>query len=89
MSDTSTLEHVETSTETKPGNGDGDHDLFSHYVPKAQLERAVFEGTPTRALCGKLWLPSKDPGRYPVCPECKEVFDLMQPGDPDSPDYKG
>jgi hypothetical protein len=87
MSDTSVLEHVETNTETRPSNGDGDHERFSHVVPKAQLEEAIFNGTPVTAWCGKTWVPTKDPKKYPVCPECKDAWEQMQPGDPDNPDY--
>lgn len=56
---------------------DGDHERFSHYVRKEALEKAIFDGIPTRALCGKLWLPTKDPSRFPVCPECKEVWESL------------
>lgn len=51
----------------------GDHDRFSHYVPKAKLTEAMINGTPVVALCGKVWVPSRDPERYPVCPECKDI----------------
>lgn len=88
-SDTSVLEHVETSTTTQPGFGGGDHELMAHYVSKAALEVAIFTGVPTIALCGKKWLPTRDPSRYSVCPTCKEIYEQMQAGDPDSPDYKG
>jgi Protein of unknown function (DUF3039) len=30
-------------------------------------------GTPVRALCGKVWVPGRDPRRYPLCPTCKEI----------------
>lgn len=51
----------------------GDHDRFSHYVPKAKLTEAMINGTPVVALCGKVWVPSRDPERYPVCQECKDI----------------
>lgn len=91
MSDTSVLEHVETNTTTQPGNGDGDgdHERFAHYVHKADLERATFTGVPATALCGKKWLPTKDPSRFPVCPDCKARWEQRDPGDPDHPDYNG
>jgi hypothetical protein len=54
---------------------EGDSERFSHYVPKDKLMAAMIEGTPVRALCGKLWTPSRDPQRFPVCPECKEIFE--------------
>lgn len=86
MSDLSTLEHVDTSTAPKVQEP-GDHELFAHYAGKVALDAAMFSGVPVTALCGKTWLPSKDPKRYPVCPTCKEVYEQMQPGDPENPDY--
>jgi hypothetical protein len=55
-------------------DGDGDHDRFAHYVRKADIVRANVEGTPVTALCGKRWIPNRDPDRYPVCPTCKEIM---------------
>ena len=57
---------------------DGDHERFSHYVPKDKLTAAMVEGTPVVALCGKVWVPSRDPQRFPVCPECKEIWESMK-----------
>lgn len=65
---------------TQPTTGDGDHERFSHYVPKDKLTAAMVEGTPVVALCGKVWVPARDPQRFPVCPECKEIWESMRPG---------
>lgn len=74
-------------TRTQPSTGDGDHERFSHYVPKDKLMAAMVEGTPVRALCGKVWVPSRDPQKFPTCPECKERWDNMPKGpDGDKPD---
>lgn len=62
---------------TRPVPDDGDHDRFAHYVNKADAARSYVEGTPVRALCGKIWVPSRDPDRYPVCPTCKEIVDAV------------
>lgn len=59
---------------------EGDHDRFSHYVPKAKLTEAIVNGTPVVALCGKVWVPSRNPDRYPVCPDCKEIWESLNPG---------
>ena len=59
---------------------EGDHDRFSHYVDKAKLTEALINGTPVIALCGKVWVPSRDPKRFPVCPECKRLFDMGPEG---------
>jgi hypothetical protein len=45
------------------------------------LNNSVVEGmvnsTPVRALCGKVWVPGRDPQKYPLCPTCKEIAESM------------
>lgn len=58
---------------------DGDRERFAHivYAPGRDAAAVVTEarvlGTPVEALCGKRWVPSRDPKRFPVCPTCKEI----------------
>ena len=67
-----------------------DHERFKHlvlegYTPKdgefVALGNSVVEGmvnaTPVRALCGKLWVPGRDPQKYPLCPTCKEIAESI------------
>jgi len=68
-------------TRTRPVEDDGGHERFSHYVPKDKLADAMINGTPVIALCGKVWVPSRDPKKYPVCPECKELWESFDKGD--------
>lgn len=75
---TSTIVREETRT-TPPDSGD--HDRFSHYVPKEKLMDAMVNGTPVVALCGKVWVPAHDPEKYPTCPECKEIWESLRDGD--------
>jgi hypothetical protein len=56
---------------------EGDHERFAHYADKDQILEATVTGTPIRALCGKVWVPSRDPQRFPVCPECKEIYESL------------
>jgi hypothetical protein len=63
---------------------EGDHERFSHFVPKEKLTEAMVMGTPVIALCGKVWVPSRAPEQFPVCPECKEIWESLNPGDADS-----
>lgn len=56
---------------------DGDHERFAHYVPKDRIMESAVTGKPVRALCGKVWVPSRDPERFPVCPLCKEIYDSL------------
>ena len=74
---TAVLEREETVTQpVEPG----DHERFSHYVPKDKLTEAMVMGTPVIALCGKVWVPSRAPEKFPVCPECKEIWESLKPG---------
>ncbi|MDQ3538637.1 MAG: DUF3039 domain-containing protein [Actinomycetota bacterium] len=63
---------------------DGDHERFSHIVrakdgkgASVLVTEAMVNGTPVEALCGKVWVPSRDPKRYPVCPTCREIAEGM------------
>lgn len=64
----------------------GDQERFSHYVPKAKLTEAMVLGTPVVALCGKVWVPNRNPEKFPVCPMCKEIWESLQPGKNKGPD---
>jgi hypothetical protein len=78
-----TTTHTDTDTDirtTPVTTDDGGHDRFSHYVDKDKITEAMVAGTPVVALCGKVWVPSRDPKKYPVCPECKRLFDLGPEG---------
>ena len=61
--------------EDKPliDDGSGDHDRFAHYVRKADIVRANVEGVEVVAICGKKWIPNRDPSSYRICPTCKEL----------------
>lgn len=65
---------VKPETHIDPVTDDGDHDRFAHYVRKGDIVKSAVEGTAVEALCGKIWIPDRDPKRYPVCPTCKEIL---------------
>jgi len=68
-----------TETKVKPVITDeGDHDRFAHYVRKEDILRSNVEGVPVTALCGKKWIPNRDPDRYPICPTCKEIYAVLR-----------
>ncbi len=73
-----------------PDLDDHDHERMAHivlegYTPKGgdfvSVGPSVVEGmvnrTAVRALCGKEWVPGRDPKRYPLCPTCKEIAESM------------
>jgi hypothetical protein len=57
---------------------DGDHERFSHYVQKDKILESAVTGKPVRALCGKKWIPGRDPEKFPVCPDCKKIYERMK-----------
>jgi hypothetical protein len=59
-------------------NDDGDHEKFAHYVEKEKIVESAVTGKPVIALCGKVWVPGRDPGKFPICPDCKKIFDLLK-----------
>ena len=66
-----------TEEELPAPTDDGDHDRFAHYVRKSDAAKAYIEGIPVRALCGKVWVPSRDPSKYPVCPDCAKIREQL------------
>jgi hypothetical protein len=62
----------------------GDHERFSHYVRKEKIVESAVLGNPVVALCGKVWVPGRDPDKFPVCPTCKEIYQGLRPEDPKS-----
>ena len=58
---------------------DGDHERFAHYVQKDKILESALTGKPVIALCGKVWVPGRDPEKFPVCPDCKKIYDKMKP----------
>ncbi|GAA1667246.1 DUF3039 domain-containing protein [Glycomyces endophyticus] len=74
----STLLEEQTQTQPNYTYEDGDEDRFSHYVPKDKLMAAMVDGVPVKALCGKMWVPTRDPDRFPICPQCKDIYEKMR-----------
>ncbi|HET9071042.1 MAG TPA: DUF3039 domain-containing protein [Acidimicrobiales bacterium] len=69
---------------------DGEHERMSHIVLEGvkvsdeefvsagpSVVEGMVNGTPVKALCGKVWIPGRDPKRYPICPTCKEIAEGM------------
>jgi len=68
---------IEVNTEADLRVDAGDHDKFSHYVHRDQMMEAFVEGKPCVALCGKIWVPTRDGKKFPVCKTCKEIFETL------------
>lgn len=70
---------TDTLTEERPAttDSDGDHEKFAHYVKKEEIVKSAVTGKPVIALCGKVWVPNRDPNRFPICPDCQRIFEKL------------
>lgn len=80
-----TLPHIRVSdtdaeTITRPASTDGgDHDRFAHYVRKNDITESAVTGKAVTAICGKKWVPTRLPDDFPVCPDCKRIYEQLKP----------
>lgn len=77
MASADVLDQTDVQT-SEPALDDGDHDRYSHYVNKTKLTRSAVTGETVVALCGKRWVPNRDPHRFQVCPTCKEIYEGLR-----------
>ena len=75
-----------TITEERQELESGDYERFAHYVKKEKIVESAVTGKPVTALCGKKWIPNRDPKKFPICPTCKEIYAGLrkEPSDPKS-----
>jgi hypothetical protein len=86
VGEVSTQLDTELEVSSVPQIDEGDHERFTHivlegYTPKkgdfVPLGNSVVEGiinsSAVTALCGKVWVPGRDPQKYPLCPTCREI----------------
>jgi hypothetical protein len=73
------MTEVDTRPVGDPQLDDADDDeRFSHYVRKEDILRSAVDGVPATALCGKKWLPGRDPDKFPLCPRCDELMRMLE-----------
>jgi hypothetical protein len=68
----------QTITEENLDFQSGDHERYSHYVNKNKIVESAVMGNAVEALCGKVWVPSRDPQKFPVCPTCQEIYETLK-----------
>jgi hypothetical protein len=73
---------IDTDSDTmtrRAHTDDGDHDKFAHYAKKNDITEAMVTGKAVTAICGKKWVPTRSPDDFPVCPDCKRIYDQLKP----------
>ena len=81
-SQSATMTGVEVATEHVLQTG---KPLVAHIVKTGDNESAAakvlesrINGTPLEALCGHIWVPSRDPKQLPMCQACKEIYEMYR-----------
>jgi|TARA_R110000782_G_scaffold207288_4_gene295830 hypothetical protein len=54
-----------------------DEPKYAHYGEQASVTEGYIMGTPVLALCGELFIPSRDPLKFPMCPICKNIAEAL------------
>jgi hypothetical protein len=64
---------------------DTDEPVVAHIVKTlpgenaaAKVLEARINGTPLEALCGHIWVPSRDPKQLPLCDKCKDIYETYR-----------
>lgn len=51
--------------------------VFAHYAESASVTEGYIMGTPVMAICGKTFVPHRNPDKLPICPICKEIMEAL------------
>lgn len=60
--------------DTIPDNFDTGEEFVAHIVEKKRLTAAYILGLPIRAICGTIFIPTRDPEKYPTCEACFQTL---------------
>ena len=71
---------VDTDEATETGEPTTAHIVKSKRGKNAAaiVLEARITGTPVEALCGFVWVPSRDPKQLPLCEECKTIYAMYR-----------
>lgn len=73
----SILSRVQTDTSMAPTPTRAAEPIRAHYVRREDCTRGYVLGEPIQALCGKEWVPSRDPERYAMCETCETLMEML------------
>lgn len=56
---------------------DDEQDTFAHYADRDDVMEAFVYGVAVMALCGKIWIPTRDGSGHKICQTCKEIYSQL------------
>ncbi|MFM7488752.1 MAG: DUF3039 domain-containing protein [Actinomycetota bacterium] len=82
MTETDVRTENDVETENVPQTGRPDCAHIVKVGPGETATAKVLEarvmGTPLEALCGHVWVPSRDPKSLPLCEDCKNIYEMYK-----------
>jgi hypothetical protein len=80
MTDTVVVPDLDRPPVLEETEGDENPDA-AHIVTQKDLIHSQLTGEAIRALCGKMWVPRRNPDDFPMCQACVDVFNGRGGGD--------
>jgi len=71
------MSSVIEETELETTDADTGEPKFAHYADSVSVTEGYIMGKYVMAICGKLFIPSRDPLKFPICPSCKEIYESL------------
>jgi hypothetical protein len=68
---------VHTEEKTEDLVTDSGEPRYAHYADAVSVTEGYVTGKTVLAICGKLFVPSRDPKKFPVCPTCKNIMEAL------------
>jgi hypothetical protein len=56
---------------------DLDESKYAHYAESGSVTEGYVLGKPVVAICGEIFVPSRDPKKFPLCPICKKIVEAL------------
>lgn len=70
-----TLQSSDTSTEYIEDVEDASR--YAHYADAASVTEGYILGKVIVAICGRVFIPTRDPLKLPICPICQELSEAL------------
>ncbi len=56
---------------------DSEEPKYAHYAESVSVTEGYVLGKPVVAICGQIFVPSRDPKKFPICPICKQIAESL------------
>ena len=68
---------VDLQERLKESLTDSGEPKYAHYAESVSVTEGFVLGKPVVAICGQIFVPSRDPKKFPICPICKQIAESL------------